>query len=336
MADCDLKPKRNRIQFKIRSLLALMLLCGIVVGWFSARVSEVNREAEIYESLVSQGVDVKVLDRDLYLIEKALGRKFYSDHYQIRWFERDLEAFAEAGELSFRELSLIGPISLSDISALKNQRSLEEVYFFGDFDFSLQPLSTLTKLKVLRLPDDSNLKDLEALRNLSQLQKLILRSSEITSLGVFENYKELRHLDVQYCDQLRDVSQLSKFESLEVLGIDGGVLDRYVASGGTCDGLLQLHVSDFRGDSLKTMTASAIQVVNLKGAYLKNLDGIELFSNCKKIVLDFDEVEDISALEKLKNSKVEFVELPWDCSNEEVSKWDEFLPATSVTNPIQY
>jgi len=99
MSDNGQKHKRVKLRFGIRSLLILMLVCGIVVGWFSARIGEVNRENKIRESLLDHELVFKEIKRDLYSVEKVFGRKFYPDHYSIACPADKVELLPEAGKL---------------------------------------------------------------------------------------------------------------------------------------------------------------------------------------------------------------------------------------------
>ena len=310
-AECNANAKRGRFRFGIRSLLLLTMVCATFIAWFSTRIQEVNQEIKIRESLSSQGLHIEMIPRDLRLTEKVFNRKLYPDHYLIRCQKEKLDLLSGAGKLKHVEA-----FSISSSPAQFKTCSLD-------------PISTLTHLKTLWVHvDESN--DFEFLRKLSRLEKVILQGTNLKSLDVFENCRELKFLNIWNCDQLRDVSQLSNFESLETLWIDGPTIERYYENGGTCDGLHELRIGNTSSKTLEKINISATKKIVFVIDYLENLEGIEKFSNCEQIEFS-GFVKDISALRNLANSKVKLVKFSktmWGA--EDVSKMDRLLNGISV------
>ena len=81
MTDSQKAKPRRKIQFGIRSLLVLMLVFGVGVGWYVSHVRDVARENKIVETLGEQGLGVRTFSRKQYPIEKLFGRRLYPEHY---------------------------------------------------------------------------------------------------------------------------------------------------------------------------------------------------------------------------------------------------------------
>ena len=221
-----------------------------------------------------------------------------------------------------------------DLSALKKLTSLEAFSIESSRSpaqyktCSLDPISTLTHLKTLWVyVDESN--DFEFLRKLSRLESVILETTNLKSLDPLENCRELKFLKIWNCNQLHDVSQLSNFESLETLWIDGPTIERYYENGGTCDGLHELRILNTSSKTLEKIKISASKKIVFVIDYLENLEGIEKFSNCEQIEFS-GFVKDISALRNLANSKVKLVKFSRSMLPADVSKMDRLLNGISV------
>jgi len=236
-AECNANAKRGRFRFGIRSLLLLTMVCATFIAWFSTRIQEVNQEIKIRESLSSQGLHIEMIQRDLRLTEKVFNRKLYPDHYLIRCQKEKLDLLSGAGKL--KHVRVLKAHGVRDLALVKHFPNLKSISVGVDADvpIDLSALKKLTSLEAFSISISPAQYDFEFLRKLSRLEKVILQGTNLKSLDVFENCRELKFLNILNCDQLRDVSQLSNFESLETLWIDGPTIERYCENGGTCDGL---------------------------------------------------------------------------------------------------
>ncbi len=187
----------------------------------------------------------------------------------------DYSFLAEMPHLKYLNLSGCG-ISSSAMKYIGGCTELETLDLSNCGLSNISSLSTLTKLKVLNL-DDNSINDLAGLSKCSSLEELHICRNAVTSLVPLSSLHSLKILDVSL-NSIDTISPIAKCTSLTELNVSDNKLT-------ALDGI----------GSLKNLTN-----LNASGNEIESVDGIE---NCKKLeVFDLskNKLTDISGLANIK------------------------------------
>ena len=112
---------------------------------------------------------------------------------------------------------------ISDFSPLAEARRLKWLEFRGDR--SLSELSSLKNVKSLRrlVINHCGISDISGLSELTQLQSLTLHDNSISDISPLANLKGLTHLNLEY-NVIKDVSPLKGLPRLKELSLNGNVI----------------------------------------------------------------------------------------------------------------
>lgn len=130
---------------------------------------------------------------------------------------------SEDDSLSFEDIDSIIEIkdletkSLSELSKFNN---LQKLSIKWSSDKNLLPLQNLRKLKNLSFDYESNIDNIDPLKNLNELEYFSITSNRLTNISALENLKNLKEVHLN-CDNLRDFSSIEKIINLEKLYING-------------------------------------------------------------------------------------------------------------------
>lgn len=243
-------PKRPRrwLRFSLRTMLVLMVLTSLALGWLGNTLIRVRQQREIVAEIEAAGGKIlyeyqlqpREFGEDLTppgpkLLRMLLGDDAFA---QVAWVQschdgesrltnQDLERLHELPALWNLDLHGAG-ISDKGVDQIKRLAGLKwlslwETRVTGQ---GLARLSTLDKLEYLGLSGDSVTDDtLQGVSKLSQLDTVMLGRTAVTSAGLshiaaLSNLKDLRIYQVSGVDNdgLRHVSQLRTIERFHCWG----------------------------------------------------------------------------------------------------------------------
>ena len=140
------KPRRRWYQFSLRTLLILVTLSAVPLGWVGSKMAQARREQPAIEAIEGMGGYVAVEDGWL---DKWIGGTVYSvglPNTQVS----DLTPLAELNNLTRLDLY---ETQVSDLSPLAELTNLEALDLAGTQVTDLSPLVKLEKLEWLLLED---------------------------------------------------------------------------------------------------------------------------------------------------------------------------------------
>ena len=114
----------------------------------------------------------------------------------------------------------INDLETKDLSELSKFNNLQILSIKWSSDKNLLPLQNLRKLKKLSFDYESNIDNIDPLKNLNELEYLSITSNRLTNISALENLTNLKELHLN-CDNLRDFSSIEKIINLEKLYING-------------------------------------------------------------------------------------------------------------------
>jgi len=160
--------KRRRFRFSLRTMLAVVVLLSLPLGWFALKMREAERQRRAVEAIRKAG-GLVVYDYEMERLESRLQ----PDPPGPEWLRKLV------GEDLFWSVVFVHPSST-----------------FADDD--MPHLTELTKLETLHLSltqvTDAGLKHLQALRNVTFVD---LRSTQVTDAGL-ENLTGMTNLGTLY------------------------------------------------------------------------------------------------------------------------------------------
>ena len=225
MTDSQKAKPRRKIQFGIRSLLVLMLVFGVGVGWYVSHVRDVARENKIVETLGEQGLGVRTFSRKHYPIEKLFGRRLYPEHYSIDCTSVDVELLAQAKNLKNVWSLQIASLNGNDLSAVQGFENLQSITVSECRNLeSLDGINGLQKLERLWLFDVGQLKDISAMEGMKSLENFCaLKGNCSCSLKPLLGVPKLKSFNVNGNRKLGDLDvllELPELESVTLFGSD--------------------------------------------------------------------------------------------------------------------
>jgi hypothetical protein len=199
------KPKSRFLRFSLRTLLVVMLVVCVTLGW---KVEKTRKQREAVAWVEECGGEV---DNEYEWDKvKPHGPKWLRDQLGVDFFD-DVVSVSIHGSYD----SDVTPLAGSDVTPLAGLRNLERL----DLSFSqvsdVTPLAGLRNLKWLYLSSTqvSDVTPLAGLRNLERLDLSSTQVSDVTPLAGLRNLKWLYLRDTQ----VSDVTPLAGLRNLERL-----------------------------------------------------------------------------------------------------------------------
>lgn len=164
------------------------------------------------------------IQSDNYSFEEKDGRiiqiEIFDNDYSDLVIDGDrlIDALSDFTSLKNIEITLSKCV-INDISKLETLKELE--CFQLECCTNINDLSVFEQLKSIKsisIPD-AKITDLNPLKDLIELESLILFNNKISSIDCLANLKKLKILNVSH-NQIRDIQVLSNFLSLEALMLD--------------------------------------------------------------------------------------------------------------------
>jgi internalin A len=121
-----------------------------------------------------------------------------------------------------RELAIFDAVSITDLQPLTSLKNLQSFYLHAAAHIhTLAGLEDLLQIHTLCACDCPELTDFRALSGLTKLETLWLYKTPIEDLSLLAELKELRELNLDYCERLHDISALEQLPKLERLQLQG-------------------------------------------------------------------------------------------------------------------
>lgn len=205
------RPKRRWPQFRLRTLLIVVVLLSLPLSWFAARMERARRQREVVKVIKRMGGGVCYdhtgpsvprwmrkclgddLFRDVIVVHFETPLPWESTEANDAWLER-LTVLTD-----LRVLTLYDDVSDIGVGHLKELTMLEDLTIGGPesmiTDAGLEQLKGLKRLKALNV-ESTEITDagLEHLKGLAALKSLSIWSNKITDAGL-EHLKGLGELE---------------------------------------------------------------------------------------------------------------------------------------------
>ena len=197
--------RRRWYQVSLRSLLLLITVAGVGLGWVGSERKQSQYEMQIAEQLTASGANVDIA-----------GRFDNADPFvQPTWWRNILSKLCGP---RVRQVSVDGH-RLSDLSSIAGLKSIKGLALHFTQVSDLAPLSELTSLERITI-DGSPVGDIEPLARLKNLTGLDLNMANVSDLSPLSSLDNLELLRVQ-ATQVRDVSPLVGLTRLRYINIVG-------------------------------------------------------------------------------------------------------------------
>jgi hypothetical protein len=170
-------PRRRWLQFTLRTMLVLILIVSVPLGWFAHKLREAREHRAAVKAIQTLGGRVGSWpDR----LGRLPGEEVYGD---LVWVNLSRTPVRDAGLVYLRGLRTLYRLNLDATKVT---------------DAGLVHLNGLTQLEELSL-DSTQITDagLEHLRGLTQLRTVDLRNTQVTDKGVNELQKALPNVSIE-------------------------------------------------------------------------------------------------------------------------------------------
>ena len=209
-------------------------------------------------------------------------------------------------------------ITDQDMEKLAELKNLKQLSFYSCFldDDDMTRLGELTQLKSLVLTGNTDITNVAALNNLTQLTYLSLNSTKVTDISCLDQLVNLETLDISGT-KIKDFSFLSKFTKLETLKIDAmmeldfatisfpeSLKNLYCNANGidsidfihSATSLTQLYAAGNLISDLTPLTERSLYALDLSANRVSDITPLNLQS-ISKLDLSTNQITDISHLE---------------------------------------
>ncbi len=213
---------------------------------------------------------------------------------------------------------------ITDLSELKYYKNLKNLSLKNYGLKNTDKLSTLTGLTSLNLNNNSNLKDLDGISDMSLLTDLKLRETAVSNIDVLKSLKLLKSVDISYT-LVEDISSLKECKGLEVLyaGYNNeNFTDKSIMA--VIGEIKSLKELDLTGDTVvaesldKLSGLTGLISLKLGGTfisdkqckYLKELEALEVLDLKSNInITDFKFIKNFAKLKELNLSATGIVDI---------------------------
>jgi len=218
MAEPRANPKRRWRQFSLRTLFALVTLCGVGLGVVGRELVQTRREQAALGRL---GVLVRVIETDSCGL--PLPEFFWKYDWRVTAIELEygghdtislLATFTEMEKVVLDVYAVFDPIDFAPLVPRTKLRSLRIGRAPGR---NLRSLSQLTQLEELCILD-GNFDDVSAIAELKNLRRLTLRSATVADVSPLRTLENLQYLAV-HGPGVEDVTSLATLAELEQLDL---------------------------------------------------------------------------------------------------------------------
>lgn len=213
-------------------------------------------------------------------------------------------------------------------------------------DFSC--LSSLTTLKELYITDTAISSDAFSLiTNLQQMEKLVLKDCDLTSIAGLDRLVKLSHLDLSN-NTIRNISPISKLTNLQELMLNHNALNELSALS-SLNQLKNLQLSYNMVTSLSPIASlTNLKQLNADNNSITDLSALESLTTLMHLDLSFNSIEDVSVLSShtnlqyldISNNTITDIQMlsklsnlmTFNFSNNQVSELPEWSSESSLVN----
>ena len=225
---------------------------------------------------------------------------------------------------NLEELHIYGDYKIKDFSRVTSNQSIKDLtpiskltklnkltlsgYNISDISF----LSTLTKLTELDLMNNK-IKDITPISKLTSLQKLYLSLNEISDISALSSLTNLEELDISG-NQINDLTALSGLKRLKTVNSSDQELSITFKDKNLYNMIVKAlenkiltktdstYTITMTKDNLESVTSLQLSVgEDETSSEVSNSEGIEKFTNLKKLEIESTKINDISVLSNLTN-----------------------------------
>jgi hypothetical protein len=228
-------PRRRRFRFSLRTLLMVVVLLSVPMGWFALKMRQAERQRQAVEAIQKAGGYV-AYDYEFYgsgppgpaWLRRLLCEDFFANvvlvHFSMRfgdgymvhlkgltgleWLELTGTQVTDGGLEHLRGLTKLDSLELSDtqitdagLEHLKGLTKLEDLNLSNTqvTDAGLEYLEVLRNLRILEL-SSTQVTDagLENLKGLTKLKYLDLRETQVTDEGIKDLQKALPNCEIRH------------------------------------------------------------------------------------------------------------------------------------------
>ena len=223
-------PRRRRFRFSLRTLLVLMIVLAIPLGWIAKERRQSAREHETAES-IKDAFEVSFYCGpfdSLELREQGKPQGFWPDlakHLlgeRIPWISSirpELSNIEPLRRLSSLQLVSLSGTQVSDLRPIAELGHLRWLYLDGTQVSELSSLAGLSHLMHLDI-SYTQVSELRALGSLTTLERLRIHHTGVTDLTPLADLTNLRVLELHHTE-VRDLTPLFSLNKLKELDLTG-------------------------------------------------------------------------------------------------------------------
>jgi hypothetical protein len=221
-AEKTAKPRRRWFRFSLRTLLILVTVLSLPLGWVGWRLGEVRRERATITWVEEMGGKVDFPSRinpdERSWWEKSTDKWFGERVWLVTLYETQVTDLSPLAELKSLKEIAIGHTQVSDLLPLADLKDLERLYLNNTQVSDLSPLGELKNLEVLSL-QHTQVTDLSPLAELKSLESLWLHNTQVSDLSILVELKNLEYLGVRNT-WVSDLSPLAELKNLKMLTLN--------------------------------------------------------------------------------------------------------------------
>lgn len=215
---------RRLCQYRVRTLLIVVCLLAIPLGWVSVERAKSARERIVAHRVFALGgmpfFESETSGSDAGTWQFRLRRAILGERIvDISFWETSLDDISFISELTSLRHFIMRESAIQNIAPLANLTNLEVLILTTNKIDDIRALATLRRLEHLRL-DKTQVHDLSPLSGLTNLEYLRLDRTKIRDVTPLAGLKELQHLNLEYTS-VQDLSPLAGLSQLKSLYLCG-------------------------------------------------------------------------------------------------------------------
>ena len=214
------KPRRRWLRFSLRTLLILVTVLSVPLGWVGWRLGQIRREQATIAWIEERGGEVSFqYGTDKSWWEKTTDKWFGERRVRsVSLHNKQVSDVSPLMELKNPTFLNLGSTHVSDLSPLAELKNPAYLDFQNTQVIDLSPLAELKSLRTLVLRN-TQVSDLSPLAELKSLELLWLDNTQVSDASPLMELKNLTFLNLG-STHVSDVSPLVELKSLELLWLD--------------------------------------------------------------------------------------------------------------------
>jgi len=232
--------------------------------------------------------NLKKLDLHRNEITRISGLENFHNLEELNLERNQINRIGGLGNLKNLVSLKISVNKIEEIEELESLINLKHLHLWANKISEIKGLENLTNLRILKLGSNP-IKEIKGLDTLKNLEELSLSGTKITELKGLENLDKLKKLDLPYKSK-----ELDKY--VQVMGRDGRKYVKFCRTK-----LKSGHgMVEYDGKTFEVFEDSLI--MNNQGiSNIRNIEGLDRFTNIKVLDLRDNNIRDLEGLEMLIN-----------------------------------